>query len=312
MTRTVVAESYGGPEVLAVQDIDLPEPGRARYSSTCAPREPTRSTTSCTAATWARPRPRCRCRWAWRSPGSSPPTGSGAQGYTGALTVGDEVIATIVGGGYAERVLADASDVGHKPGSLSFEAGGRAASGRRHRVAPVDETRCGDGRHRADPRGERRRRTDGRTTGSGARGPGDRHRQPRATRSAACVRCRTRSHTVPGSPTGCAPSAASMPRSTWSALTRRWTRRSRWSPTGPGSRRSSDSRRAAELGIAALTGADGGQAIRDASRPELLRTGGRRQAGGDGGQGVSVRAGRRSRTGTCRRGTPAEKSYWFP
>ena len=34
-------------------------------------------------------------------------TGSGAQGYTGALTVGDDVIATIVGGGYSERVLAD-------------------------------------------------------------------------------------------------------------------------------------------------------------------------------------------------------------
>jgi NADPH:quinone reductase-like Zn-dependent oxidoreductase len=51
-------------------------------------------------------------------------TGSGAQGYTGALTVGDDVIATIAAGGYSERVLADASDVGHKPGTLSFEEAG--------------------------------------------------------------------------------------------------------------------------------------------------------------------------------------------
>jgi NADPH:quinone reductase-like Zn-dependent oxidoreductase len=27
MTKTVVAEGYGGPEVLAVQDIVLPDPG---------------------------------------------------------------------------------------------------------------------------------------------------------------------------------------------------------------------------------------------------------------------------------------------
>ena len=52
--------------------------------------------------------------------------------------------------------------------------------------------------------------------------------------------------------------------------------------------------RAAELGIAALTGADGGQAIRDASRPELLKLAADGQAGSDGGQGLSVGPGGRS------------------
>jgi NADPH:quinone reductase-like Zn-dependent oxidoreductase len=45
----------------------------------------------------------------------------GASGYTGGLTVGDEVIVTNVDGAYAQRVLAEASEVGHKPAALSFE-----------------------------------------------------------------------------------------------------------------------------------------------------------------------------------------------
>ena len=30
MTRTVVAQTYGGPEVLALQDIELPEPAEGQ------------------------------------------------------------------------------------------------------------------------------------------------------------------------------------------------------------------------------------------------------------------------------------------
>ena len=51
--------------------------------------------------------------------------------------------------------------------------------------------------------------------------------------------------------------------------------------------------RAAELGIAALTGADGGQAIRDAARPELIALAPRRQARGHRRPGVSARRGGR-------------------
>ena len=51
--------------------------------------------------------------------------------------------------------------------------------------------------------------------------------------------------------------------------------------------------RAAELGIAVLTGADGGQAIRDAPRPELIKLAADGQAGSDRGQGVSVDRGGR-------------------
>ena len=45
----------------------------------------------------------------------------GMNGFTGPLTVGDEVIATGLRGGYSEQVIVDAADVGHKPASLGFE-----------------------------------------------------------------------------------------------------------------------------------------------------------------------------------------------
>ena len=121
MTRTVVAQAYGGPEVLALQEIELPAPGDGQVV--------------------------VDVRAAGTNPidyklysgdmGSDPamlpmPVGGevagvvaeiapGAAGYTGPLTVGDEVIVTNINGGYSERVLAEASDVGHKPASLSFE-----------------------------------------------------------------------------------------------------------------------------------------------------------------------------------------------
>ena len=42
-------------------------------------------------------------------------------GFTGPLNTGDEVIAAGVRGGYAEQLVADAANVGHKPANLSFE-----------------------------------------------------------------------------------------------------------------------------------------------------------------------------------------------
>ena len=51
-------------------------------------------------------------------------------GFTGPLNAGDEVIAAGVRGGYAEQLVADAANVGHKPANLSFEqAAGLLAAG---------------------------------------------------------------------------------------------------------------------------------------------------------------------------------------
>jgi NADPH:quinone reductase-like Zn-dependent oxidoreductase len=121
MTRAVFAESYGGPEVLALQDIELPElgPGQVLVDVRAAGTNPIDY--------------KLYSGEMDDDPGNLPmPIGlevagviaavtPGATGYTGALTVGDEVIVTNIRGGYAEQVVANASDVGHKPASLSFE-----------------------------------------------------------------------------------------------------------------------------------------------------------------------------------------------
>jgi NADPH:quinone reductase-like Zn-dependent oxidoreductase len=121
MTRAVFAESYGGPEVLALQDIELPEPGQGQVL------------VDVRAAGTNPIDYKLYSGDMGNDPGNLPmPIGlevagviaavaPGATGYTGALTVGDEVIVTNIRGGYAEQVVANASDVGHKPASLSFE-----------------------------------------------------------------------------------------------------------------------------------------------------------------------------------------------
>ncbi|TPG35203.1 NADP-dependent oxidoreductase [Mycobacterium hodleri] len=121
MTRTVVAEAYGGPEVLALQDIELPalSEGQVFVDVRAAGANPIDY--------------KLYGGEMGRDPASLPmPIGMevagvvaeitpGAAGYTGGLTVGDEVIVTNISGGYSDRVVAAAADVGHKPESLTFE-----------------------------------------------------------------------------------------------------------------------------------------------------------------------------------------------
>jgi NADPH:quinone reductase-like Zn-dependent oxidoreductase len=120
MTRTVVATAFGGPEVLALQDIELPDPGPGQVLVDVR-------------AAGANPVDyKLYSGEMGSDPSSLPmPIGLEAAGvvavapretsYTGLLTVGDEVIVTNVRGGYADQVVAGVSDVGHKPASLSFE-----------------------------------------------------------------------------------------------------------------------------------------------------------------------------------------------
>jgi NADPH:quinone reductase-like Zn-dependent oxidoreductase len=124
MTKTVVAEGYGGPEVLALQDIDLPQPGPGEVLVEVR-------------AVGANPIDyKLYSGEMGRDPNSLPmaiglevagvvaavgPGPEGAEGYTGPLTVGDEVIVTNVRGGYSERLIAPAAEAGHKPASLTFE-----------------------------------------------------------------------------------------------------------------------------------------------------------------------------------------------
>jgi NADPH:quinone reductase-like Zn-dependent oxidoreductase len=122
MTKTVVATGYGGPEVLAVQDIELPPPGPGQVlidvrAAGTNPIDYKLYSGDMGNDPGALPMP-----VGMEIAGVIAAVGAGdLDGYTGPLQVGDDVIATNISGGYSGQVIADAAEVGHKPASLSFE-----------------------------------------------------------------------------------------------------------------------------------------------------------------------------------------------
>lgn len=121
MTRTVVAESYGGPEVLALQDIALPERGESQVLVDVRAAGTNPVDYKVYSGEMGRDPAKLPMPLGMEVAGVVVEAAPGATGYTGGLTVGDEVIVTNISGGYADQVIAEASDVGHKPESLTFE-----------------------------------------------------------------------------------------------------------------------------------------------------------------------------------------------
>ena len=145
MTKTVVAEGYGGPEVLAIQDIVLPHPGEDQVLIDVKAAGTNPVDYKLYSGYMGRDPDNLPMPLGMEVSGIVAAVGPGISGYTGPLDVGDEVIATNVRGGYSERVIADAADVGHKPASLSFEqaAGLLLAGGTAWHLLTV--TRVGEG-----------------------------------------------------------------------------------------------------------------------------------------------------------------------
>jgi NADPH:quinone reductase-like Zn-dependent oxidoreductase len=121
MTRAVFAEGYGGPEVLAVQDIELPNLGSGQVLVDVRAAGTNPIDYKLYSGDMGRDPGNLPMPIGMEVAGVIAAVAPGATGYTGPLTVGDEVIVTNIRGGYAQQVLADASDVGHKPASLSFD-----------------------------------------------------------------------------------------------------------------------------------------------------------------------------------------------
>jgi len=121
VTRVVVASGYGGPEVLQLHDIVLPQPGAGQVLIDV-------KAAGANAIDY-----KLYSGYLGNDPHALPmPIGlevsgvvaavvAGTAGFTGPLNAGDEVIAAGVRGGYAEQLIADAANVGHKPANLSFE-----------------------------------------------------------------------------------------------------------------------------------------------------------------------------------------------
>jgi NADPH:quinone reductase-like Zn-dependent oxidoreductase len=122
MTRTVVATAYGGPEVLALQDIELPELGEGQVLVDVRAAGANPVDYKLYSGQMGADPARLPMPIGLEAAGVVAAVSPGAVGYTGALTVGDEVIVTVGSGGYADQVIAEGADVGHKPEALSFSA----------------------------------------------------------------------------------------------------------------------------------------------------------------------------------------------
>jgi NADPH:quinone reductase-like Zn-dependent oxidoreductase len=127
----VVATGYGGPEVLAVQDISLPPLPEKRQviidvkAAGTNPIDYKLYSGDFGTDPGALPMP-----LGVEIAGVVAEVGSGTSGFTGPLQIGDSVLATGVRGGYADRLIVDAEDVGHKPATMTFEqAAGLLAAG---------------------------------------------------------------------------------------------------------------------------------------------------------------------------------------
>jgi NADPH:quinone reductase-like Zn-dependent oxidoreductase len=275
MTKTVVAEGYGGPEVLAVQDIVLPAPGQGQVlidvrAAGTNPIDYKLYSGYLGNDPDALPMP-----IGMEIAGVVAALGTGeAAGYTGPLAVGDEVIATNISGGYSEQVIADAAEVGHKPASLSFEeaAGLLLVGGTAWHL--LTNTKVGTG--------------DTVLIHGASGGVGLMAVQLAVARGATVIATASPSRheqlrQYGAEPVAYGPGLADRVRATAAAqhgidvaldlvgsdealdtsveLVADRARIATIAGFG----------RAAELDIAALTGADGGQAIRDAARPELIK-----------------------------------------
>lgn len=147
MTKAVLAAGYGGPEVLAVQDIDLPSPSPEQVLVDVRAAGTNPFDYKIYSGAMGNDPAALPLALGLEAAGVIAAVASGVSGYTGPLRVGDEVIVTNIRGGYAEQVLADAGDVGHKPASLSFEqasglllAGGTASHLLAHTAVGAGDT----------------------------------------------------------------------------------------------------------------------------------------------------------------------------
>ena len=121
MAKAVVASAYGGPKVLQVKDLDLgtPGPGEVLIDVKAAGVNPV--DLKLYSGAFGTDPSKLPLHLGMEVSGVVSAIGPDAAGISGPLSVGDEVIAFRVKGGYAEQVLTSASNVVTKPATISFE-----------------------------------------------------------------------------------------------------------------------------------------------------------------------------------------------
>jgi NADPH:quinone reductase-like Zn-dependent oxidoreductase len=123
MARVVVATALGGPEVLSIvdQDVGMPGPGEVRIAVRAAGINPVDWKRYSGAMGSAAAMP---MRLGFEAAGVVVEAGADAAGPAGRVSVGDEVIAFRIDGGYADELVVAASAVLPKPEAMSWEAAG--------------------------------------------------------------------------------------------------------------------------------------------------------------------------------------------
>src|SRR5258706_856691 len=120
MGRAVVATAFGGPEVLAIIDVDdeAPGPGQIAVDVRAAGVNPADAKMYSGMFGTSMPLP---IRLGMEASGVVTAVGDGAVGPRGPLAVGDEVIMYRIGGAYSDRVVVAAASAVPKPTVMSFE-----------------------------------------------------------------------------------------------------------------------------------------------------------------------------------------------
>jgi NADPH:quinone reductase-like Zn-dependent oxidoreductase len=130
MSEAVVAGAYGGPEVLSVIDVAVPEPGpgQVRIAVRAAGVNPVDY--KLYSGSFGTDPANLPMRLGAEAAGVVTAVGAGASGPEGPIEVGDEVIAYRAPGAYATDLVVPAASVVPKPASLSWEqAGGLMVTG---------------------------------------------------------------------------------------------------------------------------------------------------------------------------------------
>ncbi len=121
MTTYAVAMAFGGPEVLALREEELPAPGPGQVLLDVRAAGVNPIDAKLYGGAWGREESKLPMRLGFEVAGVVRAVGADARSPGGAVSVGDEVIAFRVHGGYAEQLLVPASALVPRPAEASWE-----------------------------------------------------------------------------------------------------------------------------------------------------------------------------------------------
>lgn len=121
MATYAVATAFGGPEVLALREEELPAPGPGQVLLDVRAAGVNPIDAKLYSGAWGRDESKLPMRLGFEAAGVVRAVGADAVSPGGAVSVGDEVIAYRVQGGYAEQLLVPASALAPRPAEASWE-----------------------------------------------------------------------------------------------------------------------------------------------------------------------------------------------